>query len=94
MIAAKCKKCGTIGCNGNNIFCSYREEIINYDPNLFKDMKETLITAQEDYIKFLEEECGKVSSQIAIYGWKCPEKTVNKGIELRDEINRLKNLLK
>ena len=27
MIAARCKKCGTIGCGGNNIFCKKDENI-------------------------------------------------------------------
>lgn len=94
MIAAKCKRCGTIGCNGNNTLCNSRGEWSKLNPNLFKDIKGELITAQDEYTKFLGEELGKVSSQLSVYGWRCTEETVSKGTELRAEIERLKTLLK
>lgn len=50
-----------------------------------QDLKKKM-KLQEEYIKFLEEECERASLAASVHGWKCPDDVLKKGEEFRAKL--------
>lgn len=47
---------------------------------------ERQVTAYKEYVKFLDEEIRGQAAFLYVHGQLCPQETVDKGIELRKEL--------
>ena len=61
-----------------------------YNIPYYKD----LIKLQKEYIEFLGEELSRLSVFVSNRAYEIPIETINKGIELRSEIERVEEILK
>lgn len=89
---AYCEKaimgCSRIADKGPQCFsCELAEE----DKEADKKGVEAAIAVYEPYVKLLEDECGSASVFGAVHGMKVPDEKIQKGIDCRKKIQRLKD---